>query len=89
MFQLPIWFIKIVLFYQFIFLIYIIGRIIEGSPAFRDGQIHVGDHVLAVNNIDITNLSHGDIVNMIKDSGSTVTLTIGPPNGKFKITNTF
>lgn len=62
---------------------YAVGRIIEGSPAFRDGQIHVGDHVLAVNNTNITNLSHGDIVNMIKDSGSTVTLTIGPPNGKF------
>lgn len=61
-----------------------LGRIIEGSPAFRDGQIHVGDHVLAVNNVNITNLTHGDIVNMIKDSGSIVTLTIGPPNGKFK-----
>lgn len=65
------------------FFINIIGRIIEGSPAFRDGQIHLGDHVLAVNNTNITNLSHGDIVNMIKDSGSTVTLTIGPPNGKY------
>ncbi|XP_050527687.1 membrane-associated guanylate kinase, WW and PDZ domain-containing protein 1 [Daktulosphaira vitifoliae] len=57
-----------------------IGRIIEGSPAFNDGHIHLGDHVLAVNNTNITNLSHGDIVNMIKDSGSTVTLTIGAPN---------
>lgn len=41
----------------------------------------MGDRVLAVNNIDITNLSHGDIVTMIKDAGSTVTLTIGSPNG--------
>jgi len=65
----------------YFYIIYIIGRIIEGSPAFRDGQIHLGDHVLAVNNTNITNLSHGDIVNMIKDSGSTVTLTIGTPNG--------
>lgn len=39
--------------------------------------------MLAVNNTNITNFSHGDIVNMIKDSGSTVTLTIGPPNGNF------
>jgi len=45
----------------------------------------VGDHVLAVNNTNITNLSHGDIVNMIKDSGSTVTLTIGTPNGNLFI----
>lgn len=47
----------------------------------------MGDLVLAVNNIGITNLSHGEIVNMIKDSGSTVTLTIGPPNGMFCTNN--
>ncbi|XP_063219492.1 membrane-associated guanylate kinase, WW and PDZ domain-containing protein 1 isoform X3 [Bacillus rossius redtenbacheri] len=56
-----------------------IGRIIEGSPAERCGQLHVGDRILAVNHIDIMNLYHGDIVNLIKDSGYTVTLTIGPP----------
>ncbi|PSN56094.1 hypothetical protein C0J52_05890 [Blattella germanica] len=59
-----------------------IGRIIEGSPAERCGQLHVGDRILAVNHIDIMNLHHGDIVNLIKDSGYTVTLTIGPPLGK-------
>lgn len=62
---------------------FFVGRIIEDSPAFRDGQIHVGDLVLAVNNKDITNLSHGEIVNMIKDSGSTVVLTIAKPNGMY------
>ncbi|XP_039298140.1 membrane-associated guanylate kinase, WW and PDZ domain-containing protein 2 [Nilaparvata lugens] len=56
-----------------------IGRIIEGSPAERCGQLRLGDHILAVNHIDIMNLSHGDIVNLIKDSGYSVTLTIGPP----------
>ncbi|PNF21214.1 hypothetical protein B7P43_G05085 [Cryptotermes secundus] len=56
-----------------------IGRIIEGSPAERCGQLHVGDRILAVNHMDILNLHHGDIVNLIKDSGYTVTLTIGPP----------
>jgi hypothetical protein len=58
------------------------GRIIEGSPAERCGQLHVGDRILAVNHMDIVNLHHGDIVNLIKDSGYTVTLTIGPPIGK-------
>lgn len=56
-----------------------IGRIIEGSPAERCGRLHVGDHILAVNNVDITNLCHKDIVNLIKDSGYSVTLTIGYP----------
>lgn len=74
---------KIIFFISINTLIFTIGRIIEGSPAFINGKIHLGDSVLAVNNTIITNLSHGDIVNMIKDSGSTVKLTIGPPNGMY------
>ncbi len=31
------------------------------------------------------NLHHGDIVNLIKDSGYSVTLTIGVPLGKFHL----
>ncbi|GFR31742.1 membrane-associated guanylate kinase, WW and PDZ domain-containing protein 1, partial [Trichonephila clavata] len=53
-----------------------IGRIIEGSPAERCGQLHVGDTILAVNGISIINMPHGDIVNLIKDCGYSVTLTI-------------
>lgn len=56
-----------------------IGRIIENSPAERCGCLHVGDRILAVNGKDIMNLHHGEIVNLIKDSGFTVTLTIGAP----------
>lgn len=56
-----------------------IGRIIENSPADRCGQLHVGDRILAVNNTSILNMHHGDIVNHIKDSGYSVTLTVGPP----------
>merc|ERR1719308_536868 len=48
-----------------------IGRIIPGSPAERCGRLQVGDRILAVN--------HGDIVNLIKESGYSVTLTVGPP----------
>lgn len=62
-----------------------VGRIIEGSPAERCGLLHVGDHILAVNNINIMNLHHGDIVNLIKDSGYSVTLTIGVPFSKFDL----
>ncbi|XP_034239712.1 membrane-associated guanylate kinase, WW and PDZ domain-containing protein 1 isoform X2 [Thrips palmi] len=56
-----------------------IGRIIEGSPAERCNQLHIGDRILAVNHMNITSLHHGDIVNLIKDSGYSVTLTIGAP----------
>merc|ERR1719357_1753918 len=56
-----------------------IGRIIEGSPAERCGRLQVGDRILAVNHVDINSLHHGDIVNPIKESGYSVTLTVGPP----------
>lgn len=56
-----------------------IGQIIRDSPAERCGRLHVGDRILAVNRHDISRLHHGDIVNLIKDSGYTVTLTVGPP----------
>lgn len=59
------------------------GRIIEGSPAERCGRLHVGDRILAVNGVDIKTLHHGHIVNLIKESGYSVTLTIGPPRGQY------
>uniref|UniRef100_A0A8C2Z2J0 Membrane-associated guanylate kinase, WW and PDZ domain-containing protein 1 n=1 Tax=Cyclopterus lumpus TaxID=8103 RepID=A0A8C2Z2J0_CYCLU len=54
------------------------GRIIEGSPADRCGKLKVGDRILAVNGVSITNKSHSDIVNLIKEAGNTVTLRIIP-----------
>ena len=54
-----------------------------GSPAERCGRLQVGDRILAVNHVDINSLHHGDIVNLIKDSGYSVTLTVGPPIGQW------
>ncbi|XP_027023311.1 membrane-associated guanylate kinase, WW and PDZ domain-containing protein 1 isoform X9 [Tachysurus fulvidraco] len=54
------------------------GRIIEASPADRCGKLKVGDRILAVNGCSITNKSHSDIVNLIKEAGNTVTLRIIP-----------
>ncbi|EYC18533.1 hypothetical protein Y032_0027g1572 [Ancylostoma ceylanicum] len=56
-----------------------IGQILENSPAEKCGRLKVGDRVVAVNGIDILNLSHGEIVGLIKASGLTVRLTIAPP----------
>lgn len=60
-----------------------IGRIIEFSPADRCGKLKVGDRILAVNSCSITNKSHSDIVNLIKEAGNTVTLRIIPGDGEF------
>ncbi|XP_034021721.1 membrane-associated guanylate kinase, WW and PDZ domain-containing protein 3 isoform X2 [Thalassophryne amazonica] len=55
-----------------------IGRIIEGSPTDRCGLLHVGDRISAVNGHSIIELSHSDIVQLIKEAGSVVTLTVIP-----------
>ena len=61
------------------------GRIIQGSPADRCRQLHVGDRLVAVNNVSIDGVHHSDIVDTIKQSGRTVTLRIAqqPPLGKY------
>lgn len=51
-----------------------IGKIIPNSPA-DNNQLKIGDRIIRVNDIDISNLSHGDVVKIIKDSGLTVQLT--------------
>ncbi|XP_011185473.1 membrane-associated guanylate kinase, WW and PDZ domain-containing protein 1 [Zeugodacus cucurbitae] len=56
-----------------------IGKLIPGSPADRCGELKVGDRIIAVNRIDISGMSHGDVVNLIKESGLHVRLTIGCP----------
>ncbi|XP_072223955.1 membrane-associated guanylate kinase, WW and PDZ domain-containing protein 3a isoform X1 [Leuresthes tenuis] len=55
-----------------------IGRIIEGSPTDRTGRMKVGDRISAVNGRSIMELSHNDIVQLIKDAGNSVTLTVVP-----------
>lgn len=57
----------------------LIGRIIEGSPADNCKQLHVRDRIIAVNGRYITpNMQHPEIVNMIKECGSTLKLRIIP-----------
>lgn len=55
------------------------GKLIIGSPADRCGELKVGDRIIAVNRIDIAGMTHGDVVNLIKESGLHVRLTIGCP----------
>lgn len=55
-----------------------IGRIIEGSPTDRLGQMKVGDRISAVNGQSIIDLSHNEIVQLIKDAGNAVTLSVVP-----------
>lgn len=56
----------------------LLGRIVDGSPADRCGQLQVGDKILAVNHIDISQLHHSQVVQLIKDSGLTLSLSVLP-----------
>ena len=42
----------------------------------------VGDRISAVNGRSIMELSHNEIVQLIKDAGNSVTLTVVPEDGK-------
>lgn len=54
----------------------------EGSPADRCGQLTVGDRILAVNQTDISQLHHSQVVQLIKDSGLALTLSVLPVIGQ-------
>lgn len=60
-------------------LLFSIGKLIPDSPADRCDELKVGDRIIAVNGINIVGMSHGDVVNLIKESGLHVRLTIGNP----------
>ncbi|XP_061544398.1 membrane-associated guanylate kinase, WW and PDZ domain-containing protein 3-like isoform X1 [Phycodurus eques] len=65
-----------------------IGRIIEGSPTDRMGQMKVGDRISAVNGQSIIDLSHNDIVQLIKEAGTSVTLTVVPEDDSMPLSTT-
>ena len=67
----------------------LLGKIIPNSPADQCGQLHVNDRILAVNNVDLTHMPHTDVVNLIKESGRTITLKIGPPISPGKLFKIF
>lgn len=62
-----------------VFLLFCAGKLIPDSPSDRCNELKVGDRIIAVNQIDIAGMNHGEIVNLIKESGLHVRLTIGQP----------
>ena len=62
---------------------YGVGRMVPDSPAERSGQLFIGDHLLAVNNQDVSNMEHGDIVGLIKRSGLSIRLLVQQPQSTY------
>lgn len=55
------------------------GRLVPDSPAEKSGALYIYDELLAVNNQDVSRMDHGDIVGLIKSSGTSISLTIQQP----------
>lgn len=53
-----------------------LGRLISGSSAAKCKSIKIGDRIIAINGYDTKNLSHEEVVSLIKDSELEVYLRI-------------
>ena len=58
---------------------------IPESPADRCSQLYIYDELLAVNDQDVSNMDHGDIVALIKASSTHIALTVQQPEDLDKI----
>ena len=56
-----------------------LGRLIPDSPADQSGLLFMYDELLAVNNTDVSQMDHADIVGLIKSSGISIQLTVQQP----------
>ena len=66
---------------RYVYFIVGLGRMIPDSPAEKSSQLFIGDHLLAVNNQDVSSMDHGDIVGLIKRSGLNIRLLVQQPQG--------
>ncbi|KAJ1368734.1 Disks large 1 [Parelaphostrongylus tenuis] len=59
-----------------------VTKIIEGGAAYHDGRLGVGDRILAVDDIFLENVTHEYAVNVLKQTGTKVSLLVlkGDPN---------
>ncbi|NWR04867.1 SCRIB protein, partial [Paradoxornis webbianus] len=70
-----------------------ISRIAEGGAAHRDGILHVGDRVISINGVDMTEARHDQAVALLTAASPTIVLLVeregaeqpgegGPPRGR-------
>ncbi|XP_041101940.1 protein scribble homolog isoform X4 [Polyodon spathula] len=53
-----------------------ISRIAEGGSAHRDGILHVGDRVISINGVDMTEARHDQAVALLTGTSPTITLVV-------------
>uniref|UniRef100_A0A3Q2ZZN0 Discs large MAGUK scaffold protein 4 n=1 Tax=Kryptolebias marmoratus TaxID=37003 RepID=A0A3Q2ZZN0_KRYMA len=60
-----------------------VTKIIEGGAAHRDGQLQIGDKVLAVNHMSLEDVLHEDAVTALKNTGEVVYLKVATPTSHY------
>ncbi|KAL3316653.1 hypothetical protein Ciccas_004701 [Cichlidogyrus casuarinus] len=60
-----------------------ITRINPGSVAEKSGRLHIGDQLVEVNGQDLTNVSHQEALDILRNSGTVADLLICRPRGLF------
>ncbi|EPB71425.1 PDZ/DHR/GLGF domain protein [Ancylostoma ceylanicum] len=53
-----------------------VTKIIDGGAAYHDGRLGVGDRILAVDDVALENVTHEYAVNVLKQTGTKVTLLV-------------
>ena len=59
-----------------------IGRLIAGSPAEMCGQLQLYDELLMVNDVEVSQMDHWDIVQLVEDSSTSIKLLVQQPDGE-------
>ena len=59
-----------------------VGQLIPGSPAEMCGQLQLYDELLMVNDVEVSQMDHWDIVQLMKDSSTSIKLLVQQPDGQ-------
>ncbi|XP_067665626.1 protein scribble homolog isoform X9 [Haliotis asinina] len=53
-----------------------ISRIVEGGTAHNDGKLQVGDRIMSINNVDLSDARHDQAVSLLTGSDQTIQLVV-------------
>nr|XP_032833763.1 discs large homolog 1-like protein isoform X8 [Petromyzon marinus] len=60
-----------------------VTKIIDGGAALKDGRLQVGDRLLAVNSMSLSEVTHEDAVGTLKNTSDVVYLKVAKPVGVY------